>query len=133
MAAQFSLASQDINNRGLHLLKDEAPKTLHASSFRKWPCLHTISSSQVVRVKKFSSTLLHSLKHNAGGAAACVTAGRLAAADPTLKILVRSDFSSFTRDQTQKFFVDTGSWSSHKGRSKTHSTCKILQKFAPKQ
>jgi len=29
-----------------------------------------------------------SLKYKSGGAAACVTAGRLAAADPTLKILV---------------------------------------------
>lgn len=28
------------------------------------------------------------LKHKPGGAAACVAAGRLAAADPTLKILV---------------------------------------------
>jgi hypothetical protein len=36
-----------------------------------------------------SFNLSHTLKHKSGGAAACVTAGRLAAADPSLKILVR--------------------------------------------
>ena len=36
-----------------------------------------------------------------GGAVACVTAGRLAAADPSLKILVRIDYETQEHNDTE--------------------------------
>lgn len=48
----------------------------------------------------------------AGGATACITAGRLAEADPNLKILVRLLLSSLSID-FNLVLVDPGSWSAH--------------------
>ena len=61
-------------------------QNLQVSNLRKQVWILTILFSQEVRI--IGAVLSYPPKHETGGATACVTAGRLAAADPTLKILV---------------------------------------------